>query len=441
MERTLIKNLKEKVGEEVLIKGWVDVRRDQGKLVFFDFRDASGLVQGVVLPKSPAMEVAQMIRPEWVVAVTGKVNQRPEKNAQKDKQNGDIELEVLGIEVLSKAVETPFELGTEVNLETHLDYLPYTLRTERSKDIFTMQASILQSYRDSLIRQGFTEFMSPAIVGSDAEGGAAVFSLNYFDHKANLATSPQFYKQIMTGAFERAFAIAKVFRAEKSTTTRHISEITQMDFELAFIKDELDVLAVLEQVMRDVVGRVTRDHGDIFERMKVAAPKLGKKFPILTVYEALEKIGAPKADDPNPEQERAICEWALREHDTDFVFITKFPTKARAFYTYEEPSEAPLSRGFDLLFRGLEINSGAQRIHDHETLIERIKARGMNPDKFTYYLQTFKYGMPPHGGCSTGLERLTARMLEIPNVKEATAFPRDMHRIDTLLSNDNGPTV
>lgn len=436
MERTLIKDLKEKVGSEVLIKGWVDVRRDQGKLVFFDFRDATGYVQGVVLPRSSAMETAQMVRPEWVVAVRGNINQRPEKNIQTDKQNGDIELEILSIEVLSKAIDIPFDLNAELNLDTHLDYLPFTLRNQRTKDIFSMQAAILQAYRDSLIRQGFTEFMSPAIVGGDAEGGAAVFSLNYFDRKANLATSPQFYKQIMTGAFERAFTIAKVFRAEKSTTTRHISEITQMDFEMAFIRDELDVIAVLEQVIRDVVDNIGTGQAEVFKRMGVEVPRLGKKFPILTVHEALEKIGAPKADDPNPEQERAICEWALKEHDTDFVFLTKFPTKARAFYTYEEPTEAPLSRGFDLLFRGLEINSGAQRIHDYETLVKRIEERGMDPKKFEYYLQTFKYGMPPHGGCSTGLERFTAKMLGLQNVKEATAFPRDMHRIDSLFSDN-----
>jgi nondiscriminating aspartyl-tRNA synthetase len=435
--RTLIKDLSAQTGTEVTIKGWVDVRRDQGKMIFFDFRDRTGKVQGVVLPKSAAMDVAKEVRSEYIVAVTANVNKRPDKNINDKVQNGDIELEIVGLEVLSAPQELPFEREADVNLDTCLDYRPYTFRSEANKAIFALQAAILQEYRASLMRQKFTEFIAPAIVGADAEGGAAVFTLDYFGHKAHLATSPQFAKQIMTGAFERVFTIAKIFRAEKSTTTRHISELTQMDFEMGFIENELEVLAVLEQVIRDVVLKVGTEQAHLFEQLGVPVPKLGKKFPILTVHEALAKIGAPAADDPNPEQERAICEWALKEHDTDFVFITRFPTKARAFYTYEDPTEAPYSRGFDLLFRGLEINSGAQRIHKYHDLVARIKERGLKPENFSFYLQAFKYGMPPHGGCSTGLERLTMKMLNLPNVKEATAFPRDMHRIDTLLSRDS----
>ena len=434
MARTLIKDLGGEVGKEVTIQGWVDVRRDQGKMIFFDFRDRTGKVQGVVLPASPAMDTAKTLRSEFVVSISAKVNARPAKNINEKVQNGTLELEILTIEVLSVPKELPFERGAEVNLDTCLDYRPFTLRSEANKAIFSLQAAILQEYRASLMRQGFTEFIAPGIVGSDAEGGAAVFTLDYFGHKAHLATSPQFAKQIMMGAFERVFTVAKIFRAEKSTTTRHISELTQMDFEMGFIKDEGEVLEVLERVVRDVVEKVSTEHKDVFELLKVPLPKLGKKFPILTVHEALAKIGAEPADDPNPEQERAICEWALTEHDTDFVFITRFPTKARAFYTYEDPSEAPYSRGFDLLFRGLEINSGAQRIHVYDDLVARIKDRGLKPENFGFYLQAFKYGMPPHGGCSTGLERLTMKMLNLENVRETTAFPRDMHRIDVSLS-------
>lgn len=441
-ERVLIGELSSHKGEEVLIKGWVDVRRDQGKMVFFDFRDRSGKVQGVVLPNRPeVIEVAKTTRSEFVVSVLGIVNERPEKNKQAGKINGDIELEITGIEILSKAQELPFELGTEVNLDTHLDYLPFTLRGERHRDIFTIQAAILQAYRDALKNQDFTEFMAPALVGGDAEGGAAVFKVDYFnDKKAFLATSPQFYKQIMVGPFERSFTIAKVFRAEKSATTRHIAEITQMDFEMGFIQNELDVMAMLERVIKDTVTAVGEKHADIFARMNVEVPAMSEKFPIFTLAEAQEIVAREfnrtieDTSDMAPEDERQICEYAKEKFGSDFVFITRFPTKKRAFYTYEEPSEAPLSRGFDLLFRGLEINSGAQRIHSYEDLIARMKDRGLDPEKFSYYLQAFKYGIPPHGGCSTGLERFTARMLDISNVKEATAFPRDINRIDTLLS-------
>ena len=434
--RVYIKDLKEHIGKEIIIAGWVDVRRDQGKMVFFDMRDMTGKVQCVTLPNHiEAIEVAKTIRSEWVLKITGIVNKRPEKNIKAGVLNGDVELEVIGIEVISQATDLPFELNAEVNLDTYLDYLPLKLRTERSKDIFKMQATILDAYRNSLHQQGFIEFIAPALVGGDAEGGAAAFKLEYFkDHTAFLATSPQFYKQIMIGPFERVFTVAKIFRAEKSATTRHLSEATCIDFEMGFIENEREPMAVLEKIIHDVVQTVSEKYADIFTRFNTALPLMPNEIPILTLKEAHNILGVEHVPDMEPEHERNICEWAKKEKGSDFVFITRFPTAKRAFYTYEDPSEAPYSRGFDLLFRGLEINSGAQRIHNYESLVERIKERRMDPEKFSYYLQTFKYGMPSHGGSSTGLERFTARMLELSNVKEATAFPRDMNRIDKRLS-------
>ncbi|MBU0998720.1 aspartate--tRNA(Asn) ligase [Patescibacteria group bacterium] len=442
--RIYIKDLKDNIGnhstssgqKEIIIAGWVDVRRDQGKMVFFDMRDVTGKVQCVALPsRAEVIEKAKEIRSEWVLKITGLVNNRPEKNIKVGVLNGGVELEVTGIEVLSEAQDLPFDLDTEVNLDTYLDYLPFKLRTERAKDIFKMQASILDAYRNSLQQQGFTEFIAPALVGGDAEGGAAAFKVDYFnDHTAFLATSPQFYKQIMVGPFERAFTVAKIFRAEKSATTRHLSEATCIDFEMGFIENEREPMAVLEQVIRDVVQIVKEKHSDIFSHFNTTLPLLPNEIPILTLKEVHDILGVEHAPDMDPEHERNICEWAKKEKGSDFVFITRYPTKKRAFYTYEDPKEAPYSRGFDLLFRGLEINSGAQRIHNYDMLVAKIKERGMDPNKFSYYLQAFKYGMPPHGGSSTGLERFTARMLELPNVKEATSFPRDMTRIDSRLS-------
>ncbi|OGG54538.1 aspartate--tRNA(Asn) ligase [Candidatus Kaiserbacteria bacterium RIFCSPHIGHO2_02_FULL_55_25] len=434
-KRTYIGDLSQHVGESVTIMGWVSVRRDQGKMVFFDFRDMTGSVQGVVLPKSAAIETAKDVRVESAVAVTGLVNKRPEKNVQEGKQNGDIELQIERVEVLGAAATLPFELGADLHLETHLDNLPLTLKTQRSRDIFHMQSSILDAYRTSLKLQGFTEFVAPALVGGDAEGGSAVFKVDYFNDKtAYLATSPQFYKQIMVGPFERAFTVAKIFRAERSATTRHLSEATCMDFEMGFIENEKEPMRVLEKTIKDTVKFVAEKHADIFERFHTSVPLVPDEIPILTLREAQDILGVPHEPDMEPENERQICEWSKKEKGSDFIFITRYPTKKRAFYTYEDPSESPYSRGFDLLFRGLEINSGAQRIHDHDTLVARMKERGFDPAKFVFYLQAFRYGMPPHGGSSTGLERFTARMLEIPNVKEATAFPRDMTRIDSRLS-------
>lgn len=442
MERTLIGELGNNIGKTVLISGWVDIRRDHGKLVFLDIRDRSGKVQCVCLPNhAEAVATAQTLRPEWVVSIEGIVNERPEK-MRVEGLNGNIELEAVTISVLSAAQELPFPKDEEVNLDTLLDHRPLTLRSGRERDIFAVQATIADSYRRSLMKKGFMEFQAPALVGGDAEGGAAVFKVDYFYEKtAYLATSPQLYKQIMVGAFERAFTIARIFRAEKSATTRHISELTQMDFEMGFINDERDVMQTLESVIRDVVTETAEKHAAVFIRLNTSVPKLGTTFPVLTLREAQKILGVYEAPDLEPEDERRICEWALKEHGSDFVFITRFPTSVRAFYTYEDPAEAPYSRGFDLLFRGLEINSGSQRIHNYDEMVARIKSRGMDPEKFSFYLQAFKYGMPTHGGSSTGLERFTARMLELANVKEASAFPRDMNRIDKLLSNDTNEVI
>lgn len=442
MERILIKDLKEQEGSEVLINALVDVARDQGKMAFFDFRDRSGTVQGVVFGKPEVLEIAKTLRPESSVAITGIVNKRPEKMVNEGVQNGDIELEITAIEILNMSEVLPFDLDSEIALETNLDNRPLTLKTKRSRDIFAVAATIVQNYRYSLMQKDFVEFQAPALVGSDAEGGAEVFKVEYFkDRTANLATSPQLYKEIMTGAFERVFTIAKVFRAEKSATTRHLAEITQMDFEMGFIKDHHDVMKVLEEVVRDTVKAVAEKHADVFERFETTAAKLPEKpFPTLTLQEAQvilkEKFDIECEDEPDlePEHERKICEWALEEHGSDFVFITEFPTSKRAFYSMELPENPKLCRSFDLLFRGLEINSGAQRYHTYDSVVEKIISRGMDPKSFEFYTMLHKYGVPPHGGSSTGLERFTARMLNLPNVKEAVPFPRDINRIDILLS-------
>lgn len=443
-ERTLIGDLGTKAGHEVRISGWVDVRRDQGKLVFFDFRDRSGSVQGVVLPGNEAlMETAKGVRNEYVVSVTGIVNKRPERNVVADKQNGDIELEVKGITVLAHTDELPFDKeADDLTIETRFDYRPYTLRSSRDRDIFTVQSTILNTFRDALAKESFIEFIAPALVGGDAEGGSAVFEIpDYYGKRAFLATSGQLYKQIMVGALERVMTIAKTFRAEKSATTRHLSEITQLEFEMGFVDGPEDVMEVLERVTRAIATSVATEHADVLMRLGTTPALVPDgpypRFRLSEAQEIIEREFGGKAvgePDLEPEHERQICEYAKRELGSDFVFITHFPTKKRAFYTMADPENPELSLSFDLLFRGLEINSGAQRIHEYDALLAKMKERDMDAEKFSFYLQAFKYGIPPHGGCSTGLERITARMLELGNVKEASTFPRDMNRIDTLLS-------
>lgn len=440
-ERVLIGELGAHVGEKVRVCGWVAVRRDQGKMVFCEVRDRSGMVQGVVVPSSAAIANAKEVTLESPVEIIGMVTKRPEKNISADKQNGDIELAVEELTILNKAHTLPFDLSADLNLDTSLDYRPLMVHTEHERDIFALQATIVQTYRNALIARGFTEFQAPALVGGDAEGGAAAFKVGYYNEMtAFLATSPQFYKELMVNAFERVFTIAKIFRGEKHATPRHLSELTQMDFELGFIRDFRDVTRILEEVVREVVKAVGEKHADVFARFGTSVPLAPDPFPMLTLTEAQEiirkeyKREIEDINDMSPEDERQICEWAKKEKGSDFIFITGYPTKKRAFYTYEEPGKAPFSTGFDLLFRGLEINSGSQRMHDYEQMIARMKERGLDSEKFSFYLQGHKYGFPPHGGCSTGLERFTMKMLDLKNVREATLFPRDMNRIDTRLA-------
>ena len=442
MERTFIENLKEKVGQSVQIAGWISVRRDQGKMVFFDFRDMTGVVQGVVLPKSAAIEIAKEASRESAVYAEGVVNQRPEKNVNIGVQNGDIELEVQALEIVSKPKELPFDFDAELNIDTYLDNLPYTLRSQRARDIFKVQATIVETFRSTLRGQKFTEFQAPALVGGDAEGGAAAFAVDYYyDQKAFLATSPQFYKQIMIGVFERVFGTPKVFRGEKSSTTRHLSEYSSLDFEMAFIKDHRDIMVVLEKTMKEIVSKVAEKHSDVMARLGTEVPLIPEHIPVLKLREAQEIIekefGGKAIGEPDlePEHERQLCEWSKKTHGSDFLFVTHYPVSKRPFYTYEDEEYLGFTKSFDLLFRGLEITTGGQRINDYDVLVGRMKDRGLDPEKFSYYLQAFKVGMPPHGGIGMGLERVTARMLGLHNVKEAALFPRDMNRIDTLLSS------
>jgi len=440
MERTTLGKLAEKTGEKVRIEGWVDVRRDHGKLMFLVLRDRSGSVQGIVKGELAAGETAQKLREQWVVRIEGTVNQRPE-NMVKDELNGDIELLVEEITVLAEAAEMPFDIDAELNLDTHLDHLPLTLRNQKSRDIFSIQATITESFSSFLRGEEFVEYQPPALVGGDAEGGASAFKVSYYkDKDAFLATSPQLYKQIMVGAHERVFSISKVFRAEDHATSRHLSEYTSLDFEMGFIEDHVDVMEMTQRVHANIAKNVAEKHADALARFGVEAPLAPEKFPVLKLSEAqeiIEKEFGGKAvgeSDLEPEHERQISEWARREHNSDYIFITHYPVSKRPFYTYEDKEDKGMTKSFDLLFRGLEITSGGQRIHDYDTLVASLEAKGLKPELFEFYLQAFKFGMPPHGGTGNGLERMTQLMLGLSNVREATLFPRDMNRIDTRLT-------
>lgn len=441
MERIYIKDLKGHSGKEVSISGWVDIRRDQGKLIFFDFRDVTGRVQGVILPNAKeAHAVGTTLRPEWVVEVKGKVNPRPEKNIQKDKLNGDIELEIMEIKVLGSAKELPFQKEEDVNIDTHLDNLPLTLRKAKYTAVFRIQAQIVKSFRDFFSKENFVEFQAPKLIGDDAEGGANSFDVTYFKHIAHLAQSPQLYKQIMVGVFERVFAVGNVYRAEKHSTTRHLNEYTSMDIEMGFIKDHYDIMNIENKFLTYLSSELSKHCADDFKLLGATIPNVPVEIPKMTLREAqaliTKETGKDCTNEPDlePEHERWLCEYAKKTFNSDFIFVMNFPTAKRPFYTYRDEKDSTYTKGFDLLFRGVEITTGAQRIHDYDALVSSMKDKKLDPEKFSYYLQAFKSGMPPHGGFGLGLERLTAKLIGIENVKEATLFPRDMNRIDNLLS-------
>jgi nondiscriminating aspartyl-tRNA synthetase len=445
MERTLIKDLKNHVGTEVLINGVVNVARHQGKMAFFDFRDRSSLIQGVVFGKPEVLEVAKDIGQEYSVAVKGIVNKRPEKMVNANVANGDIELEITGIEVLNASDAMPFDMDTDFSLDVLLDNRPLTLRRARERAIFKIQAEITSAYATFLRQEGFTEFQAPKLVGGDAEGGAEVFKVGYFNEKtAYLATSPQLYKQIMVGVFERVFTFATAFRAEKSATTRHLSEYTSLDIEMGFIKDHKDIMRVETALMRFITKHLQETCSAELKVLEMELPLTGDPtsdiFPHMKLREAQELIkertGEDKTNEPDlePEDERWLCEYARTELNSDFIFITHYPVSKRPFYTYEDETDPGFTKSFDCLFRGVEITTGGQRVHNAEDLMRRMEMKGLKPENFSYYLQIFKMGIPPHGGWGMGLERLTAKFTGAKNVKEATLFPRDINRIDTLLS-------
>lgn len=436
MERTLIAEISKKVGEKAKIQGFVHVVRGHGKIAFADIYDRSGILQVV------GDEKLAVLRSQDVVEIEGKVNTRPEKMFNEKIETGKIELSAEKIIVLAKSDEMPFDMGAEtLNLElpTLLDYRTLSLRHNKIKEIFKVQAAVAEGFRKAAVELGCTEIFVPTVSASSTEGGAEVFEVDYYGHKAFMTQSPQLYKQMLIPVFERVFTIAKAYRAEPSVTTRHLSEATQMDCELGFT-DFNGLLDALEFVGSKTLKFVMENCKDELEDYNVPEVKIPTKIPRLAMREAQEIIfkrtgvDHRSEKDLEPEDEREICKWALEEKESDLVTITHYPTKKRAFYTKSDPKNPEFSLSYDLLFRGLEILSGSERITDYKELVSAIKDRGMDPKNFEMYLQTFKYGMPPEGGFSFGLERMTMKILELANVREASLFPRDMERVDFRFS-------
>ncbi len=427
MKRTLIRSLEENLNKNVIIKGWVHrVRRLKG-ITFIILRDRSGMVQCVVDNKEP---IIHGLKCESVLEVSGTVKEG--KNSL-----NNFELAVKSLKVLSKVEEDlPIEINGEelnISLDTMLNNRILSLRHEKKNAIFRIQHIIVEGFREFLSREGFIEIFTPKIVAEGAEGGTALFKLNYFGRDAYLAQSPQFYKQMMVASgYERVFEIGNFFRAEEHDTARHLNQFTSMDLELAFIEDEQDIMDIEEEMLKHIINKLELEGARYFKMLNVDIPKIVAPIPRIEFEDAArvlkENYNKIVTDnDLDPEGERLLSEYAKEKYNSEFIFITNYSRKKRPMYTM--PKGINGTRSFDLIFKGTEITSGGQRIHDYDMLVESFKIKGLNYENFSSYVNVFKYGVPPHGGLAIGLERLLALLLGINNIRETSAFPRDRSRL------------
>lgn len=436
MERTLIKETIKKIGQKVMLAGWVNTVRDHGKITFIDLRDRTGIVQCVG-------ENLEKVTPQTVVEIQGQVKKRPKKMVNPNLETGTVEVEIEKLTILAKAQELPFDMGKEdleLSLPTLLDYRPLTLRNPKINSIFKVQEVVIDAFRRALKEKDFFEFQAPVFIPEIAEGGAEVFKVPYFDHEVYLSQSPQLYKQILVGAYERVFAVNKTLRAEPSVTTRHLTEVTTLDAEFGFVESYLDIKELAEYTIKYMLNEAEKECAEILKRFGATVPKFTDSIPMIKLREAQEIIfkrtGRDNRKEPDlePEDEREICRWSHDVKGSDLIFISHYPTKKRPFYTYQDPEDPEYTMSFDLLGRGTEWMTGGRRINDYEFLLRMAKERGVDPKKLELYLQAFRFGMPPEGGFSFGSERITMDILRLGNIREASLFPRDMERVDIRLS-------
>lgn len=427
MQRTLSAELPHATpGETVKVQGWVHRRRELAALTFLVVRDRSGLAQ-VVVKDAEALAAVAGTPEETTVEVVGTLTAN-------DAAPGGVEITDPHVRALTEPAATPpvelWRPTLNANLPTLLDNASVTWRHPAQRATWELAAASLQGFRDTLAGLGFTEVQTPKFVASATESGANVFEVDYFGRPAYLAQSPQFYKQQLVGVFERVYEVGPVFRAEPHDTVRHLAEYVSLDAELGFIEDHRDVLAVLREVLAGMLARVAEDAAPGVERLGLTLPRVPEEIPVLHFREALELVGAP-ADEPDlaPEHERALGAWALSEHGSDFVAVEGYPMAKRPFYTHPQPDDERWSNSFDLLFRGLELVTGGQRLHEPTAYDGAIRGRGEDPEDYAAYLQAFRHGMPPHGGFAIGLERWVARLVEAANIREVTLFPRDLNRL------------
>ena len=419
-------------GAKVKVNGAVHTIRDMGTVAFVILRKREGLLQCVYEEGSADFELKD-IKEAATVEVEGVVEEN-------EKAPNGIEIRMESVKILSEPEDEMMPLAISkwklnTSLEAKLNYRPISLRNIRERAKFRIQEGIVRGFRDFLYKEGFTEIHTPKIGAKSAEGGANLFRLEYFHRPAILQQSPQFYKQMMVGVFDRVFETAPVFRAEKHNTKRHLNEYTSLDFEMGYIDGFEDIMAMETGFLQYTMELLKKEYARELQILNIEVPKTDN-IPAVR-FDEIKRLVSEKYDrkiknpfDLEPEEETLISRYAKEEWDADFVFVTHYPSKKRPFYAMDDPEDPTYTLSFDLLFRGMEITTGGQRIHDYHELLAKMEKRGMTDEGMEQYLSAFKHGMPPHGGLGIGMERLTMKMMNEDNVRETTLFPRDLSRLE-----------
>jgi nondiscriminating aspartyl-tRNA synthetase len=418
-------------GQQVQVAGWLHRFRRLRHVSFLILRDGQGLCQVVVEDTEQIHRLAQLPN-ETVLSVSGTV-------VAVAAAPGGVELHTPTIDVITVPTGVPpfdlFRPELNAQLPTILDHAAVALRHPRARATHRIAAASAEGYRKSLRALDFVEIFTPKLVAAATEGGANVFPVDYFRRTAFLAQSPQFYKQIMVGVYERVFEVGPVFRAEPHDTPRHLNEYVSLDFEMGFIQDHTTVMDTLVQVLRGMLESVQAEAAEAVSLLLLSLPEVRPQIPVIDFADAQRLItnstGEDLVDqlDLAPAHERWLGEWARRVHQSEFLFVVGYPTAKRPFYTHPEPARPAFTNSFDLLFRGQELVTGGQRLHRHADYLAALAARGLATEPFAGYLEAFAFGLPPHGGCALGLERWVARLVGAANVRETALFPRDMNRL------------
>ncbi len=422
---------REHIGERVVLRGWMQNLRRMGGITFLVLRDGYGTIQAVTEQESDLANVLE-VGLESVITLEGVV-------VQSEQAPGGVEIYQPQASVITPIQATPpaplHKKQLKATVPTMLDHAVVLNRHPQRRAIFRLAAAAMAGFRSTLNARGFTEIQTPKIVASATESGANVFKIGYFGREAYLAQSPQFYKQMMVGVFERVFEVGPVFRAEPHNTTRHLNQYVSLDVEFGFIENHFTVMAMVREVVAGILANLEQQGANELTLLEARLPVVPAEIPHIHFAAAqdliLERYGTDVRGEPDlsPQDERWLGEWAKEAFDSDFLFVTGYPMSKRPFYTHPDPSRPQYSNSFDLLFRGLELITGGQRLHRYDDYLASLSQANLPVEPFATYLEAFQYGMPPHGGFAIGLERLLMQLLDLPNVKLATLFPRDMQRL------------